>query len=125
MKTMTLTNQDIYLLTQSLNKMFEDFDQYLPVKVNFYIQRNRQNLIILFQEIENLKNDIIRKFGEVNEDQTEIVVPDEKLEEANKEILDLFALTQNVDIHTISIEDFPEDMSFTPEQMGTLMFMID
>ncbi len=125
MKTMTLTNQDIYLLAKALNKMFEDFEQYLPVKINFYIQKNRQNLIILSQEIENLRNDIIKKFGEVNEEQTEIIVPEDKIDEANQEVLSLFAITQEVDIHTVSIEDFPEDMSFTPEQMGTLMFMID
>ena len=47
-----LTNEEIYLINQELNKVFNDFNQYLPAKVNFYIQKNRKKIADLAKEIE-------------------------------------------------------------------------
>lgn len=43
----TMTNSEIYNIATILSKAFEDEKQVLPVKVNFYMQKNRATLVAL------------------------------------------------------------------------------
>ena len=47
-----LTNEEIYLINKQLNEVFEQSGQYLPAKVNFYIQKNKKKIAELAQEID-------------------------------------------------------------------------
>ena len=122
---MKMTNLEIYTNAQALNEAFTDGTQYLPVKANFFIQKNKAELISLAQDIDNARLNIVRNYGELNEDETSFIVPEEKLDEANRELNDLFALEQEVNIRTIDINAFPDDIVLTTQQMEALMFMID
>ena len=118
-----LTNDEIYFINKQLNKTFEDSQQYLPAKVNFYIQKNKKRIAELAQEIEIARAEIIKNFGEQKEDQ-KYYIPQDKIQEANKELIDLFSIKQEVNIELINLEDI-ENYSFTMDQMEALMFMIE
>ena len=118
-----LTNNDIYSINEQLNKVFEDSQQYLPAKVNFYIQKNKKKIAELAQEIEISRAEIIKNFGEQKEDQ-KYYIPQDKIQEAQQELFDLLNIQQEIEVFTISLDDI-ENLHFTFPQMEALMFMIE
>ena len=118
-----LTNNEIYSINEQLNKVFEDSQQYLPAKVNFYIQKNKKRIAELAQEIEIARAEIIKNFGEQKEDQ-KYYIPQDKIQEAQQELLDLLNIQQEIEVFTISLDDI-ENLHFTLPQMEALMFMIE
>lgn len=118
-----LTNNDIYFINEQFNKIFEDSQQYLPAKVNFYIQKNKKKIAELAQEIEIARAEIIKNFGEQKEDQ-KYYIPQDKIQEAQQELLDLLNIQQEIEVFTISLDDI-ENLHFTLPQMEALMFMIE
>lgn len=118
-----LTNNDIYFINEQFNKVFEQSQQYLPAKVNFYIQKNKKKIAELAQEIEIARAEIIKNFGEQKEDQ-KYYIPQDKIQEAQQELLDLLNIQQEIEIFTISLDDI-ENLHFTLPQMEALMFMIE
>ena len=122
---MKLTNAQIYTYATALATAFQDTTQKLPIKVNFYLQKNKTVLTSLAQDIENARLDLIRANGELNEEGTSYKIPNEKVEEVQKELNDLFALEQDVNIYTISIDSLSDDLTLTTGQMEAIMFMID
>lgn len=120
----SLTNEKIYLINQQLNKVFEQSNQYLPAKVNFYIQKNKNKIADLAQEIDDARTEIILNFGIPGEEEGRYFIPPEKMQEAQKELNDLFSIEQEIEINMISIDNI-ENMHFTIPQMEALMFMIE
>ena len=118
-----LTNDEIYFINKQLNKTFEDSQQYLPAKVNFYIQKNKKKIAELAQEIEIARAEIIKNFGEQKEDQ-KYYIPQDKIQEAQQELLDLLNIQQEIEVFTISLDDI-ENLHFTLPEMEALMFMIE
>lgn len=118
-----LTNEEIYLINQKLNKSFEQSNQYLPARINFYIQKNKKTIADLASVIEESRNAILLEFGSPDEE-GRVIISQDKISEANKEIHDLFSIQQEVNIDLISLESI-EDYSFTMDQMEALMFMIE
>ena len=118
-----LTNDEIYFINKQLNKTFEDSQQYLPAKVNFYIQKNKKKIAELAQEIEIARAEIIKNFGEQKED-GKYYIPQDKIQEAQQELLDLLNIQQEIEVFTISLDDI-ENLHFTLPQMEALMFMIE
>ena len=118
-----LTNNEIYFINKQLNKTFEDSQQYLPAKVNFYIQKNKKRIAELAQEIEIARAEIIKNFGEQKEDQ-KYYIPQDKIQEAQQELFDLLNIQQEIEVFTISLNDI-ENLHFTLPQMEALMFMIE
>ena len=118
-----LTNDEIYFINKQLNKTFADSQQYLPAKVNFYIQKNKKKIAELAQEIEMARAEIIKNFGEQKEDQ-KYYIPQDKIQEAQQELFDLLNIQQEIEVFTISLDDI-ENLHFTLPQMEALMFMIE
>ena len=121
----TMTNFEIYNIARALNEAFQDGTQYLPVKINFFIQKNKATITALAQDIDNSRMEIVRNYGELNEDGTQYIVPEDKMEAANAELIDLFNIEQEVAVRKVNIDDFPDDVSLSGAQMEALMFMID
>lgn len=122
---MKLTNAQIYSYATALVDAFQDTTQKLPIKVNFYLQKNKNTLINLAQDIEISRGNIIREYGEPTEDGTQYVIPKEKIEEAQKELNDLLTLEQEVNIYMVSMDNLSDDITLTTGQMEAIMFMID
>ena len=123
---MKLTNNKIYAYANNLLIEFSDSaDLKLPVKINFYLQKNIQTLKTLASEIEENRLAIVRNYGELTEDGSAYSIPADKVAEAQKELNDLFNLEQEVQIYTVNIDALNDDMVLTMSQMEALMFMID
>lgn len=122
---MTMTNNEIYTYTRQLMDAFSDGEQKLPIKINFYLQKNKNTLLALAQDIERSRLEIAQNFGTLDDAGEQYIIPNDKLAEASKELEDLFNLEQDVAIHKISIDSLNDDLMLSAAQMEALMFMID
>lgn len=121
----TMTNNEIYNIANTLNQAFTDASQYLPVKVNFYIQKNKSTLLALAQDIERARVNILKNYGTLNEETNQFEFTQDKAQIVMQELNDLFSLEQEVNVYTVNIDSFGDDLSLTTGQMEALMFMID
>lgn len=121
---MKLTNNQIYTYAQVLSSAFaNNKNQYLPAKINFYIQKNTQAIVSLAREIEDSRIAIIKHYG-VTDKEGNITVPDANQEVAKQEYIDLLNIEQEVKILPINIEQFG-DINLSIEQMNAILFMIE
>ena len=121
---MKLINSEIYFLANAFNEAFANFDQYIPVKANFILQKNAQVLAAAAQEIEKARLEVAQHYGVLNEEAGRYDIPTDKIQEAQAELDNLFAIEQDLPIKKLPIESFG-DVGFTPAQMQAIMFMID
>lgn len=121
---MILTNDEIYFYANKLMEVFSDKEQKLPIKINFYLQKNKKVLLELAQNIEQSRIDIIKSYGQETEDGQYSVATD-KIEIVNNELSDLLSLTQEVQIYKVNIDTLDGNLMLTTDQMEALMFMIE
>lgn len=122
--TKSMKNLEIYNIAISLMENFKD-ELNLPVKVNFYLQKNMTAIVEMAQEIDKTRKEIIEKFGTpVEEGSDEITVAPENLDAANKELTDLFELEQDVKIYPIKLDWFG-DINFSSQQVAAISYMIE
>jgi len=124
-RTMKMTNNEIYIYTRQLMEAFQDGEQRLPIKVNFYLQKNKNTLLALAQDIEKARLEIAQTYGVLDESGEQYQIPNEKLADASKELEDLFNLEQDVNIYKINIDSLSDDLTLTTAQMEAIMFMVD
>lgn len=120
-----MTNLEVvtYLNKLSFNFFQNDMkDKYLPVRLNFAIQKN---LAVLGQHnigIDESKKIIGEHYGTLEGDR--YVIDPNKIDEANKEIQDLYNISVDLPILKVSLSTI-EDLNLTVGQMDALMFMIE
>lgn len=119
-----LTNRQIYDYATGLINNFSNNDLKLPVKINFYLQKNQLELLTLAQDIEQQRMDIIQEYGVLDEETQNYIIPTDEINIVTKKINELFGLTQDVKIYKVKLEDFG-NIDFTPNQMKALLFMIE
>lgn len=122
---MKLTNNEIYTYAKALSDAFADGSQKLPIKISFYLQKNKNILSDLASDIEKSKIEIAKTYGTLNEEKTQYVIDPDKIDITNKELNDLFDLEQDVQIHMINIDNLNDDIIITTAQMEAIMFMIE
>lgn len=122
---MKLTNNEIYNYATKLASEFKDTKQILPVKINFYLQKNKKLLLELAQDIEQARMQIAQTYGKYNEETQNYSIDPERVVEANKELNDLFTLEQDVNICMINFANIDDNLSLTTGQMEAMMFMIE
>lgn len=120
----TLTNNEIYNYGNALMEYFSNGDIKLPIKISFYLQKNKVELITLAEEIEKQRISILEEYGTLNAETNQFNVPKDKIPEVSKKINDLFDLTQEVKIYKVNLEDFG-DIELTSNQTSALLFMIN
>ena len=121
---MKINNNEIYALANATLSELSNLDIYIPAKANFFLQKNLQTLAAAAQEIEKSRLEIAKHYGVLDEEGQQYKIPEDKLEEASKELNDLFSIEQELDIKTFSIEALG-NAEFTPAQMQAMMFMIE
>ena len=121
---MKFNNNEIYQIANNLISNLNNLNIYIPAKANFFIQKNLQTLAAAAQEIEKSRLEIAKHYGILDEEKQQYTIPEDKLEEASKELEDLFSIEQELDIKTFSIEALG-NAEFTPAQMQAMMFMIE
>lgn len=123
----TMSNTEIYNTASALSELFTTMVQAemkMPVKVNFYFQKNMNVLITMAQELEQERTNIIMKYGTPSpENPDQVMIPPEQLDAANAELGDLFSLEQEVAINAIELDWF-DGINMTPQQVNAITFMI-
>lgn len=122
MMNKTMTNLEIYAYADALMNAFKE-ELTLPVKVNFYLQKNMTRMIEAGKEVEKARMEIIQKHGTPTEDGLNIEVPAEMVEVVNKELEDLFALEQEIKVNEIALDAF-DGVELTSAQVAAIAFMI-
>lgn len=121
------TNKEILTYADLLNRIFlqEDKNLELPIRVNFYLQKNIKTFIEAAELIEESRMAIGRKYGEFNtEEESYLIKDEEKLLAAKQDLKNLFSLEQVLEIYPIDLEDL-EDTKLTVAQMNAMLFMIE
>lgn len=118
----TMTNLEIYNYANALGTSFNE-DLTLPVKVNFYLQKNMNTIMDAGREIEKTRMEIVQRYGTPTEDGNGVEIPNDKIEEVNKELEDLFSLEQEIKINEISLEGFA-NVELSSSQVAAIAFMI-
>lgn len=121
---MLMKNLKIYELATNLNQQFQDKSLKLPIKVNFFLQKNKNLLTTLAQEIEKERIAIVEQYGQYNAETNQYTVPSETMEEALKSLEELFEIEQDVNINMVDI-DALSNAELTTGQMECLLFMIN
>ena len=121
---MKFNNQQIYQIANNLLSNLDNLDIYIPAKANFFIQKNISILAAAAQEIEKSRLEIAKHYGVLDEEGQQYKIPEDKIEEASKELEELFSIEQELDIKTFSIEALG-NAEFTSAQMQAMMFMIE
>lgn len=116
-------NRQIYFYNQQL-QCFNEGNIKLPVKINFYLQKNILVISQAAEEIERHRRSIGDRFGELSLDGTIYEISPENIEAANRELNDLFSLEQDLPIHMFKLSDF-DGIELTYQQMSAIMFMIE
>jgi hypothetical protein len=122
---MTLTNNQIYTYATDLAAAFQDSNLKLPIKINFYLQKNKETLMAMAQDIEKARIDLLSNYGSLDQETNRFTIDPDKISIATKELEDLFNLEQEVNIYTVSIDNFGDDLTLTTGQMEALLFMIN
>ena len=122
---MKLTNNQIYTYATDLAAAFQDTNLKLPIKINFYLQKNKETLIAMAQDIEKTRIDLLSNYGNLDQETNRFTIDPDKIDAAQKELEDLFNLEQEVNIYKVNIDNFGDDLSLTTGQMEALLFMID
>lgn len=122
-KTEQMNNGKIYELANLLLTSFNG-ETVLPVKINFYLQKNTARIVELGKEIEKTRAEILDKYGELDEEGQQYQFTQENADAATAEIKDLMELIQEVDINTVSLDLF-ENIELTGNQMAAISFMIE
>ena len=127
-KRKSMSNLDILNTATALIEAFQSEEaknQQFPVKVNFFLQKNMNSLIEMARDVEKTRSDIITKYGEPSPDNDEqYIVPDDKIEEAAKELNDLFTLEQEVAVNMLKLDWF-DGIDMTAQQVAAITYMIE
>lgn len=121
-KNITLTNFEIYTTAQALMENITT-DINLPVKVGFYIQKNMKKMTELAQEIEKSRMEIFDKYGEKDEENNQYKFDKSVQEQVQKELNDLFDLTQDVKTNMLELDWF-DDIDLNANQIAAISYMI-
>lgn len=119
-----MSNAQIFALSNKLDSVLNAESRYMPAKIAYFIHKNRTKLAEQLVFIEQARMGIIQHYGTLDEATGAYNVPDESLNDANKELGDLLKIEQDLDILMIKLSDL-DNIDFTLEQMETLAFMIE
>ena len=117
-----MKNKNIYEYASKLSA-FNECNLNMPVRINFYLQKNIQLITEAAKEIEQARLEIGAQFGELNAERNGYDIPAEHIAEVNRELNDLFNLEQDLNIHIFKLSDF-DGIELTYHQMSAIMFMV-
>lgn len=120
---MKIYNNKIYEYNKKII-IFDNCNIKMPVRINFYLQKNIQLIQQAAEEIEKARLGIGAQFGTLNEAQNGYDIPSENMEAVNHELNDLFNLEQDINLHMFKLDDF-DGIELTYQQMSAIMFMIE
>jgi hypothetical protein len=122
---MRLNNKQIYDYFLKLSNSFNDNQKYIPAKVNFYIQKNKESFAKIAEIIDTTRQNIAQQYGSPSLDNPGFYnIKLENIETAQKELDDLMLIEHDIPILRLKFQDI-ENLEFTFNQMESILFMID
>lgn len=125
---MKLSNERILNDAQSLGSIS---NKELPIKVSYAIAKNISKIESELKVYNTQKQKLIEKYSEKGEDgktlidaENKIKIQDEYLENWNRDIEELLAIENEVDIHTFDIS-LLEGFSMSPSELMLIDYMIE
>lgn len=119
-----LTNLQIWDIYEKLEDNFREENLSFPAKISYYILINKQELYNKYRIIEQMRQNIGKKYGVYDSEINAYHIPKEKREIAQTELDQLLEVSQSVEINFCSLKDL-EDLNISMRQMETLLFMIE
>ena len=121
-----MSNKQIYDIASQIHEAFNIKDQYLPIKLNFYLQKNKKLLVELAQDIDLSRNNILQRYGTYDSEHGYYKIQDEQsINIVTSELDELFNLEQEVNVQMVPMSVLDLDLQLTTAQMEAIMFMID
>ena len=117
------TNGEIYSIAINFMNNFSENEVRMPAAIAYSIQKNKATIGALAEEIEKSRVNVVEHYAS-SRDADNYTIPQENIEDANRELSDLLSIEQDVKIYTVKIEDLG-DIQLTTAQMNAIMFMID
>ena len=117
-----MTNTDIYTVYESLVKLSQNKELKMPAKVGYVILKNRNLLEPYYKALIESRYSIIEKYAEKNEDDS-LEVPSDKIEDANKELVELLALEEEINLSKINVNTLPDGIDL--EILDNLMPILE
>lgn len=119
-----MRNIEIMSYYYKLEKQYVNMKS-LPARVSFAIVRNLNIFRVIVHDIEQVKYEILKRYGDLDRKTFDkFKIREENIEIANKELEELGNTDTKVDIMKIKLSDI-QDLQFTPDEIETLMFMIE
>lgn len=120
-----MTNGECYSIAEQLNGLFQNDEQRLPARVNFYITQNVETFFKHAQALDQERYKIIRAYcSSVDEISGNVSMTEENRIKANEELRELYEVESNISFRKIPLS-WLEGLNFTPKQMQILLFMIE
>lgn len=119
---MIYTNKQIFLISQQLNELYNTLSICLPAKINYYIYKNKKLIDDYVEILEESRNAIIQKYGEMISE-TEYQINSDKMKMANQELNEVLAIEIDLPVTYVKLSELMP-YEFTPQQMEALFFMI-
>lgn len=122
---MKMTNAQIYNCGAALRTFIADNEELsLPVRVNFFLQKNLTIILEACTDIEKYRMQIGEKYGSLSQNESGYEVAPENIAKAQGELNELMAIEQDLPIKTIALEDFG-NIQLKTREMAALFFMIE
>ena len=118
----TFTSNELFNIAEYISNNPFRVDTYIPVKYNFYIQKNIEIVLKEYERIQKHRRDILMHYGETEGD--ELTIPKDKINDTNKELEELSNLEHELDLTILSINDI-ENLELTTGELKSIMFMIE
>lgn len=119
-----MTNMEIYNIANALLEGFKDMDMKLPIKANFYFQKNMSTIVEMAQEIDKSRIAVFEKYGTLDSENNQYTFDPAVTDEVNKELQDLFDLEQEVKVNLIKLDWF-DNIELTAQQVAAITYMIE
>lgn len=118
----TFTSNELFNIAEYISNNPFRTDTYIPVKYNFYIQKNIEIVLKEYERIQKHRRDILMHYGETKGD--EFIIPKDKINDTNKELEELSNLEHELDLTILSINNI-ENLELTTGELKSIMFMIE
>ncbi len=92
-------------------------NQSLPIKLSYKLGKILRQVDNEVQEIENSRIELVKKYGTPDDETKTIKVLDKDQEKFMEEYGDLLNVEVELDIIPIHIDELPDDIKITPQQL--------
>lgn len=101
---MNIKTQEIFALYELLNGNAEINQNKMAVSTAYKLIRNKKKLETEYYNIIEMRDSIVRSYGEPDEE-GKVTIPKDKIEEANKKLYDLQMIEYDIDLQPINLSE--------------------